>query len=548
MAMAPFSFEGELLEPLQLARRIQVRMHGLHNMRRPINRLSTETIACIILEASPVASLLDTEAYIDTLTRWARLRTVCKAWCRAMDSTPEFWRHIWVHRGGHNVAHLQRLNVVEPLRCLITGWETDSLLCDETLQNSLTLISELRNELHSHDLDRWCQAWFSSTHGGHPNLTLLTMSGPPKPGYRSTRISHPATLETNGAPPTLVFDGLHVRTVDPNLFHWVQVLKIVNIDVGNSFVQDICKFIYTASNITELHLKTIKTLRRIFDHRLGLPKIPKYPGKNSPLRVVTFVGLDSSLSTELLNCLSSCRLKVLEVDTLEPKCLEDSMDQPSAIAKVLDFLLLTGEISLTVKRLAMHINFTKFGGLVMTGNDEGWKLESARIGFYTLSSDERTNLVKQLAALGIRALSDSVIFNTVMDRRYSTSLSYAKILVVERDGGQDDLREITSATQLTLGSTQYSCPLLEQLILMDSPVAPWYNTRPCWKLEKWWTFVTSHQDKASNAGSRIAKLKRLGLPSDVIKEIGHDKRSWLESQGIEVCDTGDNEFLLSLGS
>ncbi|KAG8924977.1 hypothetical protein FRC00_004473, partial [Tulasnella sp. 408] len=94
-AQAKFNLDGELLEPVEWARRIQVRIHGLHNMRRPIARLSTETIACIILEANPVASLLDTEAYSGMLIRWARLRTVCKAWCRAMDNTPEFWRHIW---------------------------------------------------------------------------------------------------------------------------------------------------------------------------------------------------------------------------------------------------------------------------------------------------------------------------------------------------------------------------------------------------------------------------------------------------------------------
>ncbi|KAG8920345.1 hypothetical protein FRC01_000807 [Tulasnella sp. 417] len=318
---------------------------------------------------------------------------------------------------------------------------------------------------------------------------------------------------------------------------------MVNTVVHDSFVKDICALIRIACNITELRLHYIRIegyTRYQFWERAKLPN-DELPDESCTLRTVDLIGLHGSIVADILEALKNCHLAVLNVDDINPEDLKVPKEVGSAIVRKLGFLP-NREISFTAAHLMTYVNWRSRAAPSdsgMSGNDERHKLESGRIGFSTKQVRDRKALVDSLSALGVLCPSHGVEFVPSLDQKYPTTLSHAKILIVDPDNVVSILRPLAVATQEAAGPIQYPCPLLEELIFLEPDKAWEWDTRDAMYFQELCKVVAWRQWIAGDA-EKIAKLKRLGVPYHWIERIKRAKKTYPAFDGIEIYDTKEH--------
>lgn len=132
--------ESSTRDTLNWAHRIRARMTGLVNSQQPVSRLSSGLIAEIIMIESACLDrgqddrilwrgdrprgyrpdpLARGRCFSASMIRCGQLRTVCKAWRDAIDSTPNFNRYIVMNGWRNNIQYVQRYNNNSPLECFL---------------------------------------------------------------------------------------------------------------------------------------------------------------------------------------------------------------------------------------------------------------------------------------------------------------------------------------------------------------------------------------------------------------------------------------------
>lgn len=407
----------------------------------------------------------------------------------------------------------------------------------------LDRISELRGHLEKEEMILWLWYWCGHYVNRDLRLTSLTISLQNASEHEVTDMEVAAWVELANAPATLLLEGLSHENFEPGLFRGIQVLTMVGAVVGESFVERVGALICIAPGIIELTIRSIK-IGKYYDGSFENDARwtnGTLPDENCSLHTVRLIGLDCSVATTILHRLTNCRLKLLEVDNLDPECLNDRMGGGSAIVKGLGSLSPSGKISVMGKRQMTYINFATPGGLGADDNDEGWKLESARIGFLTKQASDWRNLFGSLPAIGIHVPHDGVEIAPSLDHNYPTALSQTKLILVEIDSVVSALRPLAVATHDGLGPVQYPCPLLKELILVGSVEENQWSTLNGNDFQELCNVVAWRQQIASHT-NQLAKLRRLVVPSDWIGRIERAKRTYPAFQGIEVYDSNDFAF------
>ncbi|KIO26832.1 hypothetical protein M407DRAFT_23893 [Tulasnella calospora MUT 4182] len=360
-----------------------------------------------------------------------------------------------------------------------------------------------------------------------------------------TTLTYRAEAPFNEAPPTLFLEGLAFEEFTPDLFRGVQVLKMVNTVVRNSFVNEVCALICISRNIIELHLQSI-TVEEYGDNMscdIARQSSDQLPDERCLLSTVRLIGLHPSIATKILGLLANCRLEVLEVDSLDPECLSDPTGVVSAILKELGGFS-PSLIPFTIRRQKAYFNLRSHaapGHLGRSENDNGYKLESGRVVFFAKKASDWKTLLDSSSALGIWGSFDRVEVASSLDRSYPTTLGHAKRMIVELNSAVSALGPLGVASYDALGLVQYPCPPLEEIIFVESNDAEpesVHDDKPFQELCK----VVSWRQHVAHHAKRIAKLRRLGVPYNWIERIERAQQNYPAFHGIEVYDTNDNRF------
>lgn len=200
---------------------------------------------------------LEIESCIVGLTSLAHLRTVCKAWCRAIDTTPEISRYICMHSHANNITHVVGRDS-DPnglFKCLITAWNVNG----EVWMRSNLLTSSLRAQVSESQLAFSAAEMNVSDRGTFwvpvfPRLRKLALIA----RDNSTTQFNPSPIFCVPDPPhTLALGRLSFEVFEPRRFFGVQVLTMVDAAVSHWFVTAFNTFLSVASRITEINLQSL---------------------------------------------------------------------------------------------------------------------------------------------------------------------------------------------------------------------------------------------------------------------------------------------------
>lgn len=526
----PFTLEGEALEPVEWARRIQLRINSLHNSRRPAARLSTEIIGRIVLMANPLP-FLDFKSCFTGILSSARLRRVCKAWYRAIDTTPEISRYILININGNNIREVLDRNPESNclLKCLIYSWPWKIEQLPWTVlglvEPAARQISELQ-VVFSTDV-RVRSPMFADSQISLPfpklsKLAFFVYDGSPTQ-FNPFRTSN---LHLPESPQTLSLDRVSFEVFKTLSLRRVRVLTMVNAAVTISFVQRLCTFLHVASQISEVNLRSLEIDRSC--EQEGWMESEWYHhtlrSNHRALQRVSLAELAAPLPANIMHSLESYQCNFIEVDNLDPEHLTDPTTPCSAIVRRLALLPPDSHISLRhgLPTTSIHWSTPEMSEVVATESSEGTCLwQSGRMEFHVSSGGRLALLIQSLSALGLQRLVDDFRRVKYLDPDNPLIQSNLQIMVLGPESLEWALGELCSTTYDDLGSIRYPWPCLEELIVTQPSSGPQQQGWDAVEY-KFYHAVVWRQTVARLDAGKISRFRRLGVPTvwmHVVKQI-----------------------------
>ncbi|KAG8950053.1 hypothetical protein FRC00_007895, partial [Tulasnella sp. 408] len=278
-SLAPPTEGTRTQDTLDWAHRIRVRMNVLVNSQRPAGRISREVIIMIINNHLGPSTRKqwgldyydDPDTSNNNIKRCTALRTVCRAWRDAIDTTPEFTRYILVHGQKTNIEYIRRCNRDGPVEFFLQieespAWsELSSLLGSLVLRVDSLNISNGRNFL----LDR---------------------------SIRSTPFS---------------------------MLRTVKICRL-SVDDPGTFALDLLEMVHAHQDLTELILHSISHYVK--------PEVPRSRIDHPGLQRVQLTQVSAPIQSHILQCLSLKNSAVLKVDGI---LLEDLNGSDSAFGDLI---------------------------------------------------------------------------------------------------------------------------------------------------------------------------------------------------------------------